>query len=384
VSGARLVAATSLLALAASASGCTGDVEIGAIISQTGGVAAYGRQVKQGLDLAVREINAAGGFEGGTIELVYRDDESDPEVGARHARDLIQNHGIRIIIGAVSSPVTLAIAPICQQNEVLLLSPSSSAPKITSAGEFIFRNFPSDVLEGTAMADFAKGLGLHRVVVLAMGNAYGEGLRKVFADGFESRSREIVETLEIAEGGVDALPPLVEEVKRIAPAGIYIVAYENEMAALLELLHGAGVDALLMASSSVTDRLLAEAGAAAERLVFPRPSLDVASSDERVAAFVAAYRERYHTDPDIYAAHGYDALKLIWKAMLDAGVSRPEEVASGLLRIDNYQGAAGRTSFDEMGDVVRYPQLFVVHEGRPIPYERFEQDGGDLSLPGRT
>ena len=77
-------------------------------------------------------------------------------MGRQAVEELIHQDGIDIIIGAVSSPVTLSIAPICQQEEVVLLSPSSSAPEISEAGDYIFRNYPSDVLEGTAMARFAR------------------------------------------------------------------------------------------------------------------------------------------------------------------------------------------------------------------------------------
>ena len=103
--------------------------------------------------------------------------------------DLIENEGVDIIIGAVSSPVTLEIAPLCEEQEVLLLSPSSSAPRISEAGEYIFRNYPSDILEGTAMADFAQGSWVRRVVIIALDNEFGSGLSEVFTRRFESKSR---------------------------------------------------------------------------------------------------------------------------------------------------------------------------------------------------
>jgi len=361
--------------------GCSNDVQIGAIISETGNVAKpYGEQVRRGLDLALEEINAAGGFQGGAIQLLYRDDKSSAAAGAAAARDLIINEGVQIIIGAVSSPVTIAVGAICQEREVLMLSPSSSAPQITNTGEYVFRNYPSDVLEGTAMADFAKGLGVRRVAIFAVANEFGSGLKEVFTEGFESRSRKIVGTFDITEGELGSIPPMVEDLKVLNPQAVYIVGYVPEMVALLRELDGAGIEAIRLATSSVTEQVQRQAGEAAENLVFPHASFDVNSTDPDVAAFVKAFRAKHNADPDIYAAHGYDALKLIWQSMLDTGQSHPDEVRRGLIGLKNYTGAAGRTAFDERGDVVRYPHLFIVKDGESIPFEQFEEDGGDLPI----
>ena len=91
-----------------------------------------------------------------------------------------------MVIGAISSPVTLEIAPICEKERVVLLSPTSSAPRISDAGGYIFRNYPSDILEGTAMADFARKMGVRRVAIFALDNEFGAGLTEVFTRGFES------------------------------------------------------------------------------------------------------------------------------------------------------------------------------------------------------
>jgi branched-chain amino acid transport system substrate-binding protein len=231
------------------------------------------------------------------------------------------------------------------------------------------------------MADFAKGLGVRRVAILAVDNEFGSGLKEVFTEGFESRSRKIVGTFDIAEGELGSIPPIVEDLAELNPQAVYIVGYVPEMVAVLKELQGAGIQAVKLATSSVTDQVAKQAGEAAENLVFPHAGFDVDSTDPKVAAFVKAFRAKYNDDPDIYAAHGYDALKLLWQAMLDTGQSHPDEVRRGLIGLTNYTGAAGRTAFDERGDVVRYPHLFVIKNGKPIPYEQFDQDGGELPIP---
>jgi len=373
-----------LLSTIAFAVGCSSEVKIGGVISQSGAVAPYGHQVTRGLDLALEEVNAEGGFKGGPIQLIYRDDASNPEKGGEAVQDLIKNEGVKIIIGAVSSPVTLHIAPLCEEKDVVLLSPTSSAPLISDAGEYIFRNYPSDILEGTAMADFARKLGVRRVVILSLDNEFGSGLSEVFTRRFESKSRQVVKHFRIAENDTASYPRMIQEVIELAPQAIYIVTYVDVMADLLQQFAAAGSEALLMGSGSVTDQLIKMAGASSEHLVYPQPIFDPNSDEPAVASFVEAFRAKFNRDPDIYAAHGYDSLKLIVQAMRDTGFALPDEVRRGLLGLKDYEGAAGRTQFDERGDVVRYPKVFVIHEGKTVHFDKFEEDGGELAIPQMT
>ncbi len=373
------------LLLLVAAVGCSNEIKIGAVISETGAVGPYGEKVKNGIELALEEINAAGGINGGVVQVVFEDDGSSPDKGLEATVRLIDEEGVKVIIGAVGSSVTMAVAPICEKKEVLLLSPSSSAPAITDAGDFIFRNYPSDILEGTAMADFSRNLGLKSIVVFSVDNEWGTGLTEVFTRRFESRTRKVVKTYSVSATEEDpaAFAAMVDEVKEFDPHGIYIVAYLKEMSALLQQLEVAGVAPVLMATASVNADLPRLAGSAAERVVYPQPAFDLNSTDSSVASFVSAYRAKFDADPDKFAAHGYDAMKLIELAMTETASSHPDDVRQGLMRIDAHQGAAGRTSFDEFGDVVRYPRIFVIQDGQAITHEEFEKQGGKLPTPKR-
>ncbi len=372
-----------LLLIAWLAVGCSSEVKIGAVISKTGAVAPYGHQVTRGIDLALEQVNAEGGFKGGPIQVIYRDDATNSEKGREAILDLIDNEDVEMVIGAISSPVTLEIAPICEKERVVLLSPTSSAPRISDAGGYIFRNYPSDILEGTAMADFARKMGVRRVAIFALDNEFGAGLTEVFTRGFESKSREVVKTFRIEDTGTSSYAEMIAELRELEPQGIYLVAYVDVLAELLKQIHKAGMECLLMGSGSVTEQLGQLAGEAAEYLVYPQPSFDPDSEEPAVAEFVQAFRAKYNREPDIYAAHGYDSLKLLVEAMRKTGFTFPDEIRRGLHGLDDYMGAAGRTQFDERGDVVRYPKVFVIRDGQPVSHEQFEQEGGELPTPGR-
>ena len=197
----RRIGIVVLLALGLMAAGCSSDVQIGAVISESGAVAAYGEKVKKGLELALEEVNTGGGLDsGGKVILLYKDDATIPKRGEAVTKELIEQDGVRLIIGAVSSRVTLAIAPICEAEEVLLMSPSSSSPDISQAGDYVYRNYPSDIREGTSMAKFAKDLGLERIVIIAMDDEFGRGLRDVFTQQYESRFRSVVGSFDFFSG----------------------------------------------------------------------------------------------------------------------------------------------------------------------------------------
>jgi len=377
----RRIGFLSLLAGGLIAAGCSSDVKVGAVISESGTLASYGEKVKKGLDLAAEQIAAAGGVRGKQIQLIYRDDATNEEMAKQVTEELIEQEHVRIIIGGISSNVTLAIAPICERTETILLSPSSSAPEISEAGEYIYRNYPSDILEGTAMAKFARDLGLERVVVFALDNQFGSGLKQIFTQQYESKFRKVVKAYDFADGQTGDFANWVEEVKQIKPDGIYIAAYVNDMAELLKVIQSSGLKVALLGSGSVTRDLVRLAGSAAENLVYPQPNFDVDSRDAGVRTFVDAYRAKYGEDPDIYAAHGYDALKLLALAIESGGGSHPSSLRIGFASIKDYDGAAGRTAFDENGDVVRYPRMFIIRDGRPMPYEDFVEEGGSLT-PG--
>lgn len=373
-------AALGLMLLAAWTTACSRQVSVGALISQTGPVAPYGERARKGLDLALQEINASGGFKGRKLELIYHDDATDPEIGRQTVYAMIERDKLGVIIGALSSQVTLSVAPICEKHRVVLLSPSASAPEISQAGSYIFRNYPSDVLEGTSMAQLARDLQLERVVIFALDNEFGAGLREVFTQGFQDDAHQVVKSFFIDES--PSFEPMVAELQQLQPDGIYIVCYVEQQAELLKRIHATGIRAVLLSSGSVIEDLTRLSGAeAAEGLIYAQPNFDVESDDPAVASFVTAYRNRYHEDPDIYAAHAYDALKLILEAMNRTGSAQPDDVRDSLLGIKDYAGAAGKTTFDKNGDVVRQPRLLVIRGGQPVPYQRVEVQATSPDVP---
>ncbi len=376
----RTLPAALVLALLA---GCGKPARVGAIVSRSGAASASGEQVTRGFDLAVSELNAAGGVGGRKVELLYRDDSTNPEIGVAALRELFEHDHVTTVLGAVTSTVTLRLAPHCERNRVVLMSPSASASQLTEAGEYIFRTVPSDVLEGSSMADFARDLGLDRVAILAVDNDYGASLADAFTDRLRTSGGSVVASLTFPEGDAAAIADAVAALAGLAPRGLYIPAYAGDLATVLRLLSETRIRPIVLGTSATASEPIRAAGAAAENLVFPKSSFDATADSAEVRAFTAAFRERYAAEPDVYAAHAYDTVRVLAVAVGRAKSWNADKIRDALLQIDNYEGVTGRLAFDRNGDVVQYPRLYIVRRGQFVPYDRFVESGGSLPVPGR-
>ena len=358
------------------------EVSVGAVLSLSGEGSYYGLAIRQGMDLAAGEVNASGGIGGIPLKILYRDSASSPEQAAQSATELYDRQDVPMILGAVLSSETLRIAPLAEQRHKILLSPASSSPEITRAGKFIFRVYPSDTLEGAYMAQLAADeLHLKRILVLAIENAFGRGLASVFTKALPGGTA--VEVLSYPARGAD-FAALAGQAREWGPEGIYLAGYYSDMAqALKEIRHLDPKVTILSTSSFGNPKTLEAAGEAAEGVIFPAIVFNPESDDPTVARFVKAFRSRYGHDPDLWAAHGYDAVLIAAEAMRRAGGAVPDRVAQALLSIRDFPGASGSLGFDTEGDVVQYPRAYIVEAGRFILYRDYLEQRrrqGDVPL----
>lgn len=357
------------------------EVRVGAVLSLSGEGAYYGQAIRQGMDLAVEQVNTSGGIGGNSLRIVYLDSSSSPEQAARAAIQLYDRHDLPLILGAVLSSETLRIAPLAEQRHKILLSPASSSPEITRAGKYVFRIYPSDTLEGAYMAQLAADeLRLRRVLVLAIDNAFGRGLAGVFRKSFPGAAPPLVQAY--ATHGAD-YAAVAEKARDSGVEGIYLVGYYSDMAEILKEIRRVSPELKILSTSSFGNpKTLESAGKAAEGVIFPAIVFDPESDDPTIARFVRNFRMRYGSNPDLWAAHGYDAVLIAAEAMNRADGSVPDRIAEALLGIREFHGASGSLSFDAEGDVVQYPRAYIVHEGRFILYRDYLEQMGSRTGAG--
>ena len=208
----------------------------------------------------------------------------------------------------------------------------------------------------------ADELRLARVTVLAIDNEFGRGISSVFREAW--RGKVPPEVILYPIRGAD-YPALAERARAAGGDGIYLVGYYNDMAALLQEIRKRSISGRILSTSSIGSTwALEEAGEAAEGVIYPATVFDPESDDPDVARFVRDFRARYGADPDLYAAHGYDAVMVTAAAMQKAGGPVPEPDRPGAPGHPRLPRRLRDLSFDPEGDVVQYPRAFIVHAGR--------------------
>lgn len=343
------------------------EIRLGAILPLTGDVASYGVAVKQGIDLAVATENQAGGVKGKAISVMYEDDKGDPKQGVTAAQKLISVAHVRVIIGAVPSSVTLAIAPVAERARVILFSPASSSPKITNAGDYIFRNYPSDELEGQLVARFAVQHGYSTAALLTINNDYGNGLNEVFAKAYSEKGGTVLLNDKYTQGAGD-FRTLLLKIKRLSPKCIFIVGYGRELGTIVRQARELAVETQFLSTVNFQDaETIATGGESVDGVRYSSAIFDTQSTEPSVRDFVEAFHKRFGKDPDVWSAHGYDALRMLVDAMRRRGPDA-DSVKQALYATRNFPGVAGRTTIDENGDPVKEARFMTVKNRQFVPY----------------
>ncbi|MEK7692285.1 MAG: ABC transporter substrate-binding protein, partial [Bdellovibrionota bacterium] len=206
--------------------GDTSVIRVGEVGSMTGNDATFGTSTHKGIELAFSEANKAGGILGKQLKLISLDDQGKPEEAATAVTKLITQDKVVAILGEVASSRSLAMAPIAQQNKIPMLSPSSTNPKVTEQGDYIFRVCFIDPFQGQVMAQFALDtLKVKKAAILRdVKNDYSIGLADYFVETFKKAGGEIVVDSSYSSGDIDFKSQLTA-IKAKNPEAIFVPGY---------------------------------------------------------------------------------------------------------------------------------------------------------------
>jgi branched-chain amino acid transport system substrate-binding protein len=332
----------------------TGPIVIGAIAPLTGDAAAYGTPDQNAKVLAVSEINAAGGVNGRELQVIWEDGKCNGTDATTAAQKLLNVDGVDIILGGSCSGETLAAAALTQPARALLLSAMSTSPDITTAGDLVFRTYPSDAFAGRLMAAYAaKELGFERAAIISENTDFAQGLRKVFSAEFIAQGKNIVFDEAFNTGDTD-FRTLITKMKAGNPQVVYVITQTFTPSELiLKQMKEANIRATVMGSDPLLDReALAANPALFEGVILPQVALD--ETNPKTKAFLDAYVAKYATEPEFpgYLAAGYDSVYLLVEAMEAVGED-PEAIAQYFNEsVNDWPGAIGTFNFDDNGDAV--------------------------------
>ena len=348
------------------ACGGGGPIEVGVVLPLSGRHAIYGAPIHEGMMVAMETLQADDDL-GFQIALLFEDSGGDPQKAAELAEELYAQ-GVPAVIGGVTTDEALAMVPIADERERVLLSPSASSPRLTGISRNFFRIFPSDFREGSKMGNFAaQTLGIGRVAIVAAESPYARGIQDVFKSEFERYGGEVTAVVEYPPETSD-FAPIAEQALEGQPVAVYVADYAQTTAAIVSELREHDFDGKILATSAfASQEAIAQAGRAAEGVLLTQTAMQ--PDDPTVAAFNEAYESKYGEQPGIWAAHGHDAVMVIAEAIKEGGAT-PSDLWKGMRSIRNYKLPSGVIQFDEKGDVSKFPRTYVVENGALVDYER--------------
>jgi ABC-type branched-subunit amino acid transport system substrate-binding protein len=388
-----------LVALAfGSAMAQTCTVTIGSVMALTGSLGVLGVNIAKGAQLAVSDLNAAGGVNGCTVKLSLSDDQTQANVGVDAAKKLVDVQHVPAIVGALSSGVTTAIlTSVTAPANVILISPASTSPTLTELGKegktggYFFRTAPSDALQGLAMADEAYSAGVTKVAVLYLNNAYGQGLNDQFVKAFKGLGGEITQDVVYNPDQ----PSYRSEVTKAlggGPQALFLIGYPGDGTTIArEWIASGGPQTWLLPDGIEGQDFINDVGAQYLKTVYgTAPGTTTTPS---LATFRKEFQDKFGTLPtQAYITNAYDATVIVGLAMEYAGtntdtakirdamrkVTDPNgqkvyagvselQAAHDLMKLGTtvqYIGATGPLVFNEYGDVAGPYVKWTVKDGK--------------------
>ncbi len=339
-------------------------IKIGFFAPLTGPAAADGKSVRQAAELAVDQLNDAGGINGRPLKLIVYDDRFDPKEAVYIASKLIeQDRVVAVVSGSYSGP-TRAVAPIYQRAKIPMISSYGVHPDITKAGRYIFRQSFIGTVQGRAGAEAAVGLlGAKKVSILMMDNDFGRELGNAFKARLEKLGAKAVST-DLFPFGEKDFTPILTKVKALNPDLIYNTGYIMEGSLIIKQARELGIKAAILGTEGIDSFQLPEvAGSAAEDVVI---TTNLNRDDPRpvVQNFIKQYRQRYGMEPDMVGASTYDAIRIVAHAIKLAGTD-PTAIRDAIAATKNFDGVTGIIKgYTSGGEVLKPVQVQVMKNGR--------------------
>ena len=344
----------------------TGDtILIGEVGSLTGPEATFGISTRNAIELALREVNAAGGVKGKKIDVRVYDDQSKPEEAANAANRLINQDQVLLILGEVASTNSIAMANKAQPAKVPMISNASTNPKVTAIGDYIFRVCFIDPFQGYVMAKFAHdNLKFTKVAVLKdLASDYSQGLADVFERKFTEMGGKIVGEETYAKGSTDFRSQLTA-IKRAQPDGIYVPGYYTDIGVIARQARELGITAKLMGGDGWDSEKLFELGGAAVEGNYFSNHYSPDDPNPRIQKFIADYKAAFGSVPDSLAALGYDAAMVAVDAMRRAQSLDRASVRDAIAQTRNFPGVTGTITLDEKRNATKPAVVLEVGKGK--------------------
>jgi len=352
-------------------SGCGNKPVVGVILPATGSAGQYGESIESGVRLAVSVAREKGKLPV-DFDVVWADSESDPDIAVREFRRLVEEKNAVIILGGATSEEARALIPVMDELQTICISPSASAPGLSKQSKYFYRIYPSDELEGQTAGKFIiDRLKAKRVLLLVGNSQYAEGIEAEFEKEFIKKAqREISERIDLNAENWDGK---LRKALRNSHDPVYIIGYSDEIVRAILAIRKTGFKGRIVTTSAFyISKAIQEAGDMADGVLFPLPPFDRNSQKEPLLSFVHRYMETYERPPDVFSAHGYDAMDVILEILRETDPIVTTELTKELhFGLSNFTGVTGPILFNDFGDVRHYPKMFIYKESKVQGYQHY-------------
>ncbi len=360
--------------------GNSNTIKLGVNYELSGAVATYGRSSVEGIELAIEEINSAGGIDGKEIELIKYDNKSDVAEATTLTTKLMTQDKVLAVMGPATSGAFMGTLPVAEQNKIPAVSGSATADEVTAdengVKEYAFRICFSDSYQGTGMANYAlNNLNKSKaVIVMDSSSDYGKGLAENFIKTFEAGGGVIVAQEAYMAGDTD-FNSIITKVKGEDFDVIFIPGYYEEAGLIIKQAREQGIDVpILGADGFDSPELVNLAGKEALNNVYFSNHYSSLDQDPVVQNFIKAFEKKYDKQPDAFHALGYDLARFVVEGIKRAEKLDGQSVKAALEATTNFNGVTGNFSVDENHNAIKALVVIELKDGAQYSSERLSMD----------
>ena len=337
-------------------------IKIGFNFEETGAVAAYGTSEQKGAQLAVDEINAAGGIDGKQIEVVDKDNKSETAEAASVTTNLVTQSKVTAIVGPATSGATAAAVANATQAGVPLISPSATQDGLTKGQEYLFIGTFQDSFQGKIISNYVTNKLNAKKVVLYTDNAsdYAKGIAKSFREAYKG---EIVADETFVAGDTDFQAALTKMKGKEFDA-IVVPGYYTEAGKIVNQARGMGIKQPIIGGDGFSDAKFVEQAtpAAATDIYYVAGFSTEGEMTDKAKKFVEAYKAKYNEEPSMFSALAYDSVYMVAEA--SKGAKNSVELKDNLAKLKDLEGVTGTMSIDKNHNPVKSALMIGLKDGK--------------------
>jgi len=330
-------------------------IKVGVYGDLTGQTSSFGQSTKNGIELAVDEINAGGGVNGKKIQLVVEDDQGRPEQAKTVVSKLISADKVQAVLGEVASTNSLAAAPVAQEAKIPMITPSSTNPKVTEVGDYISRVCFIDPFQGSVMAKFAANtLKAKTAAILGDVNSdYSKGLTQFFEEEFTKLGGRVIAKEAYTQTDPDFKGQLTK-IRNLKPDVLYIPGYYGQVGIIAKQARELDMNMPLLGGDGWDSPEIWKLGGDALKNSYISNHYSAENPAPEIQNFVRAYKAKFNVEPDSLAALAYDAAKVLADAIKRAGgASDGAKLKDAINSTKDFAGVTGKITIDSTRNAVK-------------------------------